>query len=84
MLGRGFGQGLRWRDIEVTGDRWGAPSVRLSGGALSIAEDLGLTEVTLSVTHQAGLVIAVAAGVFEDSAAPTGHHPSSNTQRSLS
>jgi holo-[acyl-carrier protein] synthase len=76
MLGRGFGQGLRWRDIEVTGDRWGAPSVRLSGGALGIAERLGLAEVALSVTHQAGLVVAVAAGVEAPAARPESIHPS--------
>lgn len=76
MLGRGFGQGLRWRDIEVTGDRWGAPSIRLSGGALGIAEGLGLTEMVLSVTHQAGFVVAVAAAV-EAPAARTAHRPSS-------
>src|SRR6185312_13190624 len=76
MLGRGFGQGLRWRDIEVTGDRFGAPSIRLSGGALGIAEGLGLTEMVLSVTHQAGFVVAVAAAV-EAPAARTGQHPSS-------
>jgi holo-[acyl-carrier protein] synthase len=77
MLGRGFGQGLRWRDIEVTGDRWGAPSIRLTGGALGIAEGLGLTEMVLSVTHQGGFVVAVAAAV-EAPAVRTGHHPSSH------
>lgn len=76
VLGRGFGQGLRWRDIEVTGDRWGAPSVRLSGGALGIAEGLGLAEVALSVTHQAGLVVAVAAGVQAPAVCPEHNHPS--------
>ena len=61
VLGRGFGQGLRWRDIEVTTDRWGAPAVMLSGGARAIADAAGLDGIAVSITHQADLVIAVAA-----------------------
>jgi acyl carrier protein len=61
VLGRGFLQGLRWRDIEVIGDRWGAPQVTLYGGALRAAEQAGLTDIVLSLTHQADLVVAVAA-----------------------
>jgi holo-[acyl-carrier protein] synthase len=61
VLRRGFGQGLRWRDIEVTTDRWGAPAVALSGGAQAIADAAGIAEVVVTITHQADLVIAVAA-----------------------
>ena len=61
VLGRGFGQGLRWRDIEVTNDRWGAPKVTLYGGARQIAEDAGLGEIVVTITHQVDLVVAVAA-----------------------
>jgi holo-[acyl-carrier protein] synthase len=60
VLGRGFGQGLRWRDIEVTNDAWGAPSVRLAGGARQLAEAAGLGEIVVTLTHQADLVVAVA------------------------
>ncbi|MEV6823961.1 holo-ACP synthase [Amycolatopsis sp. NPDC051102] len=61
MLGRGFGQGLRWRDIEVTNDDWGAPLVTLGGGAAEIAEEAGLEEIVVTLSHQADLVVAVAA-----------------------
>ncbi|QKV79982.1 holo-ACP synthase [Amycolatopsis sp. Hca4] len=61
MLGRGFGQGLRWRDIEVTNDDWGAPLVTLGGGAAQIAEEAGLEEIVVTLSHQADLVVAVAA-----------------------
>ncbi|WP_158104568.1 holo-ACP synthase [Amycolatopsis kentuckyensis] len=61
MLGRGFGQGLRWRDIEVTNDDWGAPLVTLGGGAAEIAEEAGLAEIVVTLSHQADLVVAVAA-----------------------
>src|SRR5262245_66662879 len=42
VLGRGFWQGLLWRDIEVVSDEWGAPMVTLSGGAHRIADSLGI------------------------------------------
>ncbi|WP_410643406.1 holo-ACP synthase [Amycolatopsis sp. lyj-346] len=61
MLGRGFGQGLRWRDIEVTNDDWGAPLVTLAGGAAEIADEAGLEEIVVTLSHQADLVVAVAA-----------------------
>ncbi|MDT0267376.1 holo-ACP synthase [Streptomyces sp. DSM 44915] len=61
VLGRGFGQGLRWRDIEVTTDRWGAPTARLAGGAAQRAAEIGLYDLVITLTHQADLVVAVAA-----------------------
>jgi phosphopantetheine--protein transferase-like protein len=60
LLGRGFGQGLHWRDIEVCSDDWGAPSVALSGGARRLAEEAGLGEIAVTLTHQVDLVVAVA------------------------
>jgi len=63
LLGRGFGQGVRWRDIEVTTDEWGAPEVTLHGGALALADQAGLGDIAVSITHQVDLVVAVAAAV---------------------
>jgi holo-[acyl-carrier protein] synthase len=59
-LGRGFGQGIHWRDIEVLSDSWGRPVVALNGGAHRIADVLGLSELAVTLTHEAGLVVAVA------------------------
>jgi phosphopantetheine--protein transferase-like protein len=67
LLGRGFGQGVRWRDIEVTRDSWGAPAVTLTGGARARAEEAGLTEIVVTLTHQADLVVAVAAAQLRPS-----------------
>jgi holo-[acyl-carrier protein] synthase len=61
LLGRGFGQGLRWPDIEVCSDEWGAPAVTLSGGARRLAEEAGIDDITVTLTHQVDLVVAVAA-----------------------
>jgi len=60
LIGRGFGQGLRWPDIEVCSDEWGAPAVRLSGGARRLAEEAGIDEIAVTLTHQVDLVVAVA------------------------
>jgi len=61
LLGRGFGQGLRWPDIEVGTDAWGAPAVTLSGGARRLADEAGLQEIAVTLSHQVDLVVAVAA-----------------------
>jgi acyl carrier protein len=61
LLGRGFGQGLRWQDIEVGTDAWGAPAVTLSGGARRLADEAGVREIAVTLAHQVDLVVAVAA-----------------------
>ena len=66
LLGRGYGQGLRWRDIEVTRDEWGAPSIRLSGGADRIARRAGLRHIEISISHHVELVICAAVGIDDD------------------
>ncbi|MGQ0838600.1 holo-ACP synthase [Actinokineospora sp.] len=64
-IGRGFGQGLCWRDIEITGDRWGSPSVTLRAGAATTAAAASITAIELSLSHQADLVICVATATQE-------------------
>ena len=43
--------GIYWKDVEVTGDRRGKPIVRLFGRAAERADELGLTEWSVSLTH---------------------------------
>jgi holo-[acyl-carrier protein] synthase len=43
--------GIYWKDVEVTGDRRGKPTVRLFGRAAARAEELGLAEWSVSLTH---------------------------------
>jgi holo-[acyl-carrier protein] synthase len=71
-LGRGFGQGIRWRDIEVLSDSWGKPVVTLHGGARRIAHELGVREMAVTLTHEADLVVAVAVAVPGDPVAAEG------------
>ncbi|MDY7079386.1 MAG: holo-ACP synthase [Chloroflexota bacterium] len=43
--------GIKWRDVEVVGDVRGKPLVRLHGRAAERAEELGLTEWAVSLSH---------------------------------
>ena len=50
--------GVRWRDVEVTGDARGKPLVRLYGRAAERAAELGLTEWAVSLSHTREQAIA--------------------------
>lgn len=60
-LGTGWRR-LRWTDIEITGG--GRPTVNLAGTALRRAQQLGVTEVQVTITHtdDTALVMALALG----------------------
>jgi holo-[acyl-carrier protein] synthase len=56
-LGRGFGGGIGWREIEVV-RRSGPPSIVVRGYAAERAAELGIDRWHLSLTHTAGLALA--------------------------
>ncbi len=60
-LGCGIGE-VGWQDIEVLNDGRRQPSLMLHGPARALAEELGLTEwsVSLSHTHEHAIAIVVA------------------------
>ena len=60
-LGTGWRRGVRWRDFEVVNLASGKPTLILHGVAASIAESLGVTGVSLSITHtaQQGMAIVI-------------------------
>jgi holo-[acyl-carrier protein] synthase len=61
-VGKALGIGvIGWRDIEVLGG--GKPRVRLSGKTGSIARELGVDHVELSLTHTVGQAAAFAVAV---------------------
>lgn len=57
-LGTGI-RGVRWRDIEVIGNRRGKPIVVLTGTAERRAALLGLTHFSISLTHSRTEAMAV-------------------------
>lgn len=59
-LGTGWSEGLAPRQVEVVRAENGAPSVCLHDGAALRAQELGVSEVHLSVTHERSYAAAVA------------------------
>ena len=66
-LGCGLRDGVRWRDVEVETAENGRPSVLLHGRAESLATELGVAQLELSLSHAAGVAVAQAAAVLEPS-----------------
>jgi len=60
-LGTGLSHGMRWHDVEVVQDASGAPGVCLHGQAKIVAEKKGGAHVLLSLSHDGGFAIAMAA-----------------------
>ncbi|MEO6317584.1 MAG: holo-ACP synthase [Acidimicrobiales bacterium] len=63
MKAMGVGVGAcQWRDIEVAKAEGGAPSVRLHGGARALADERGIEQwhLTLTHTHRVAEAIAIA------------------------
>ncbi|WP_130866018.1 holo-ACP synthase [Acidipropionibacterium timonense] len=51
--------GLRWREVEVIGEAGGAPRFRFRGVSAQTLDDRGVDRVHLSLSHDAGVAIAV-------------------------
>ena len=60
-LGTGWRNGVRWHDFEVANLPSGRPTLRLHGVAKDFAEKLGVTQISLSLTHTAenGMAIVI-------------------------
>lgn len=52
-IGTGWRHGVRWHDFEVANLRSGKPTLLLHGKAAEIAQRLGVTAISLSITHTA-------------------------------
>ncbi|MDD5126803.1 MAG: holo-ACP synthase [Dehalococcoidales bacterium] len=57
LLGTGV-RGVCWRDIEILSHNTGKPFVRLSGGALKAANQLGLSDIAVSLSHSRDYAVA--------------------------
>lgn len=65
VLGTGWGQGVRFRDIEAVKQPSGAVEAGLHGRAADVARDLGIHKVHVSITHVGGMAAAMAVGEGE-------------------
>ena len=58
-LGTGISRGVTWLEIEVTRELSGKPILQLSGRAAARARALGVTHISLSLTHSRDVALAV-------------------------
>jgi holo-[acyl-carrier protein] synthase len=58
-IGTGWRQGVRWKDFEIVNEGSGKPLLRLHGAARRIADQLGATNISVSLTHTRELAFAV-------------------------
>jgi holo-[acyl-carrier protein] synthase len=57
-LGTGISRGVTWNEFQVEREPGGRPSLRLHGRAATLAGQLGVTAISLSLTHTAELAMA--------------------------
>ncbi len=62
VLGLGV-RGIGWREIEIERLPTGQPAVRLHGRAAARAEQLGMTRIALSISHESDYAVAIAFGI---------------------
>lgn len=58
-------RGRVWQDISVTRSPAGAPAIRLQGNAKRRADELGVSRVLISFTHEKASAVAFAVAVSE-------------------
>lgn len=63
VLGTGWRGRITWRDMEILNEDHGRPFVTLSGECRRVAEQLGITEILISITHTENYAAAVATGI---------------------
>jgi len=57
-----------WQSIEVRSGRNGVPFVVLSGPAAALAEKQGISRIDISLSHDGGVAMAVAAAIPDEAA----------------
>ena len=50
-LGTGWRKGISWRDVEVRNEPGGKPVVAFRGGAKEVVEQLGITDIHITISH---------------------------------
>lgn len=65
LIGTGWRDGVAWTDIEVINNPLGQPLVRTTGMVKKIADQKGIEQITLSITHTSNFAIASAVALAE-------------------
>ena len=62
-LGTGLRQGVHWKSFEVVHLPSGKPTLRVHGRGAELASQMGVRNINVSITHDAGVAVAVV--IFE-------------------
>ena len=62
-LGTGWRRGVHWKNFEVLHEPSGKPTLKIHGRAAALASQMGVRNVNVSITHDAGIAAAVV--IFE-------------------
>lgn len=62
-LGTGWAKGIQWTDLEVLNEPGGEPKVYLRNMAQVRAEERGITEIQISISHTEKYAVAFATAV---------------------
>ncbi len=60
LIGTGWRGKIAWTDIEIVNTSSGQPQVKLDGEVKRVAEKLGISQISISITHTANFAIASA------------------------
>ena len=58
-IGTGWSQGVTWQDFAVVNEESGRPTLALHGAAKRKADVMGVTRISLSLTHTSATALAV-------------------------
>ena len=58
-LGTGISHGISWLELEVLREPSGKPTLALTGRAAARAQSLGITRISLSLTHSRTTALAI-------------------------
>jgi holo-[acyl-carrier protein] synthase len=50
-VGTGWRRGISWRDVEIRNQLGGKPTVLLRGGVRDVADELGVGQILISISH---------------------------------
>ena len=65
LIGTGWRGKIAWTDIEILNNSSGQPLVTLDGEVKKIADKLGITQISISITHTANFAIASAVALAQ-------------------
>ena len=65
LVGTGWRDGIAWTDIEVVNNPLGQPIVTVTGKVKELADEKGVEQITLSITHTSNFAIASAVALQE-------------------